>query len=61
MLNTLANHGFLPHDGKNFTKSVVMKGLQDGLSFDKALIETMFEHALVVNPEEGAEWFDLSV
>ncbi|KAK5165295.1 uncharacterized protein LTR77_009393 [Saxophila tyrrhenica] len=61
MMNTLANHGFLPHDGKNLTKPVVMKGLQDGLNFNEALIETMFEQALIANPEPNATWFDLGL
>lgn len=30
-LNSLANHGFLPHDGKGMTIPVLVKGLADGL------------------------------
>lgn len=51
MLNTLANHGFLPHDGKNFTQEVVTKGLGDGLNFAPALTEIMFNQALPANPD----------
>ncbi|KAI6912731.1 Cloroperoxidase [Hortaea werneckii] len=51
MLNTLANHGFLPHDGKNFTQEVVTKGLGDGLNFAPALTEIMFKQALPANPD----------
>ncbi|KLO13831.1 Cloroperoxidase [Schizopora paradoxa] len=29
-LNTLANHGFLPRNGRGLTASVLIKGLQDG-------------------------------
>lgn len=59
MMNTLANHGFLPHDGKNLTEEVVMKGLGDGLNFNKELTKIMFEQAVVANPEPNATWFDL--
>ncbi|KAI7267204.1 Cloroperoxidase [Hortaea werneckii] len=51
MLNTLANHGFLPHDGKNLTQEVVTKGLGDGLNFAPALTQTMFKQALPANPD----------
>lgn len=30
-LNSLANHGFLPHDGKGMTIPILVKGLKDGL------------------------------
>lgn len=59
MMNTLANHGFLPHDGKHLTRDVVHKGLSDGLNFNRQLTDTMFEQALVANPEPNATWFDL--
>ncbi|RMZ32038.1 hypothetical protein D0859_03845 [Hortaea werneckii] len=51
MLNTLANHGFLPHDGKNLTQEVVTKGLGDGLNFAPALTQIMFKQALPANPD----------
>lgn len=31
-LNSLANHGFLPHDGKGLTIPILIKGLQDGIN-----------------------------
>ncbi|CAL3970891.1 unnamed protein product [Diplocarpon coronariae] len=31
-LNSLANHGFLPHDGRGMTIPVLVKGLKDGLN-----------------------------
>lgn len=54
MINTLANHGLLPHDGKGLSKDVVVGALKEGLNFDEALSEIMFDLALVMNPEPNA-------
>ena len=37
MLNTLANHGFLPHDGKDITREVTENALFDALNINKTL------------------------
>ncbi|KAK8060813.1 hypothetical protein PG996_010743 [Apiospora saccharicola] len=34
MLNSLANHGFLPRDGRNINAQQATSALQDGLNFD---------------------------
>lgn len=59
MMNTLANHGFLHRDGLNLTEDHVIQALGDGLNFDKALAEKMFEMALPANPDPNATWFSL--
>ncbi|KAI0383421.1 Chloroperoxidase [Hypomontagnella monticulosa] len=59
MMNTLANHGLLPHDGKGLTKAVVVGALKHGLNFDEALGGVMFDQALVANPEPNATYFTL--
>ncbi|KAJ8117379.1 heme-thiolate peroxidase [Boeremia exigua] len=59
MLNTLTNHGFLPRDGRNFTKENVIKGLGDGLNFDHQLAGLMWEQAIIANPEPNATFFTL--
>ncbi|KAI5919028.1 Chloroperoxidase [Camillea tinctor] len=59
MMNTLANHGFLPHDGKGLTKEVVVKGLKDGLNFNETLGGIMFDQAIIANPEPNATFFTL--
>ncbi|KAK3937390.1 Chloroperoxidase [Diplogelasinospora grovesii] len=61
MLNTLANHGFLPHDGKNLTQEVITTGLGNGLNFDASLTVVMFNAALIANPEPNATYFDLQM
>ncbi|EHL03756.1 putative sterigmatocystin biosynthesis peroxidase stcC [Glarea lozoyensis 74030] len=47
-MNTLANHGYLPHDGKNLTKETVVAGLGNGLNFDPVLAGIMWEQAIFV-------------
>lgn len=59
MLNTLANHGFLPHDGKNITREILIDALGSALNFDPALASFRFDQAVVVNPEPNATFFTL--
>ncbi|KAL3482132.1 Chloroperoxidase [Aspergillus californicus] len=59
MLNTLANHNYLPHDGRALTRSVVVGALTSALNFNESLANTMFDNALVANPEVNATFFTL--
>ncbi|PYH94343.1 Cloroperoxidase [Aspergillus ellipticus CBS 707.79] len=59
MLNTLANHNFLPHDGRNITREKIIDGLGSALNFDSSLASLMFDMAIVVNPQSNATWFTL--
>ncbi|KAL4783568.1 Chloroperoxidase [Aspergillus varians] len=59
MMNTLANHNFLPHDGRNLTRAAIVKGLGNGLNFDPTLASLMFDMAIVANPAENATFFTL--
>ena len=59
MLNTLANHNFIPHDGKMLTEEVVVGALSDALHFDYELGLFIFEFGLQTNPEPNANWFNL--
>lgn len=59
MMNTLANHGFLPRDGKDLTEPTVVKALGDGLNFDADLAKLMFKMAIIANPEPNATFFTL--
>ncbi|KAI1770090.1 Cloroperoxidase [Hypoxylon cercidicola] len=59
MLNTLANHGFLPHDGRNLTKETTVNALASALNFNESLGELMFEMAVVANPQPNATFFTL--
>ncbi|OTA74612.1 hypothetical protein M434DRAFT_88515 [Hypoxylon sp. CO27-5] len=59
MLNTLANHGFLPHDGRNITKETTVNAMASALNFNTSLATLMFQMAVVVNPEPNATFFTL--
>ncbi|KAL2166318.1 hypothetical protein VTG60DRAFT_2950 [Thermothelomyces hinnuleus] len=59
MMNTLANHGILPRDGRGITKDVVIKAMKQGLNFDPALAVVMFDQAVIANPEPNATFFTL--
>lgn len=59
MLNTLANHGFLPHSGKVITQNRTINALQTALNIDPALSLFLFQEALTTNPTPNATTFDL--
>ncbi|KAI2464906.1 Cloroperoxidase [Annulohypoxylon bovei var. microspora] len=59
MLNTLANHGFLPRDGKNLTLEATVNGLAEGLNFNTSLATVMFHVATTANPTPNATFFTL--
>jgi hypothetical protein len=61
MLNVLANHGFLPRDGKNITKTVCRAGMLKGLNIDDAFSDLMFDPALLTNPNPDPDYFDLDM
>ncbi|PYH44730.1 peroxidase family protein [Aspergillus saccharolyticus JOP 1030-1] len=59
MMNTLANHNFLPHDGRNITRPKLIEALGAALNFTSSLSSVMFDMAIVVNPEPNATYFTL--
>ncbi|KAI9374419.1 Chloroperoxidase [Aspergillus egyptiacus] len=59
MMNTLANHNYLPHDGRNLTRPVVVEALTSALNFNASLASLMFDMAIVANPEHNATYFTL--
>lgn len=61
MMNTLANHGFLPRDGRNLTKPTVVKALNTAINFNTSLAELMFDQAIIANPEPNATYFTLDM
>ncbi|KAM3443364.1 hypothetical protein MY4824_000667 [Beauveria thailandica] len=58
-MNTLANHGYIPRDGRNITKHNAIIGLGTGLNFDADLASLMWDQAIVANPEPNATFFTL--
>ena len=59
MLNTLANHGFLPHNGKNITEEITVNALHDALNINKTLGKFLFDFAAGTNPVKNATFYDL--
>ena len=59
MLNTLANHGILPHSGKNLTLNATVQGLINGVNFSPSLGEFLFAFAMTTNPDPNATSFTL--
>ncbi|PWY91289.1 Cloroperoxidase [Aspergillus sclerotioniger CBS 115572] len=60
MLNTLANHGFLPHDGKDITEDRIVAVLNNSLNIAEDLSQFLFKEALTTNPDPNATTFSLS-
>ncbi|KAK4146695.1 Chloroperoxidase [Dichotomopilus funicola] len=60
MLNTLTNHGFLPHDGRNISREVTENALFDALNINKTLGSFLFDFAITTNPIENATTFSLN-
>ncbi|KAI0387996.1 Chloroperoxidase [Hypomontagnella monticulosa] len=59
MLNTLANHGFLPHDGKDITEDDTVKALGTALNFDEEISKLMHKFAVSTNPAANATTYNL--
>jgi hypothetical protein len=59
MLNTLANHGFLPREGRDFTLPIVKHALGTGLNISDDIAELLFNFALTTNPAANATTWGL--
>ncbi|KAF7189870.1 putative sterigmatocystin biosynthesis peroxidase stcC [Pseudocercospora fuligena] len=60
-MNTLANHQFLHHDGRNLTRENVVYALTTAINFNESLANIMFDQALPANPEPNATFFTLDM
>jgi hypothetical protein len=58
MLNTLANHKFLPHDGRNFTLDKVTTALKTALNISEEIGTMLHEFALTTNPKASTWGLD---
>jgi hypothetical protein len=54
MLNALANHHILPHDGRKISKEVVVKAIYDAINLDTHVGNVFASVALKVNPDNTA-------
>ncbi|GLI75042.1 hypothetical protein PoHVEF18_003293 [Penicillium ochrochloron] len=59
MLNALANHGLLPHDGKNITEEQTATALKLSINLNEDVAKSQFQEALATNPTLGATTFSL--
>jgi hypothetical protein len=59
MLNTLANYGLLPHDGKNITEEQTANALKLSINLNEDVAKSQFQEALATNPTPGATTFSL--
>ncbi|KAI1386677.1 Chloroperoxidase [Hypoxylon trugodes] len=60
MLNTLANHGFLPHNGKDITENDTVSALGSALNFDEEISRLMHKFAVSTNPAPNATTYSLN-
>lgn len=60
MLNTLANHGFLPHNGKDITRKQTQDALSKALNIENDLASFLFDFAITTNPKANASTFSLN-
>lgn len=59
MMNTLANHGFINHDGKNITEADILYALPHYLSMDNNTAAVLFQNAITTVPTPNATSFNL--
>jgi peroxidase family protein len=53
-LNTLANHGFLPRDGRNITLPMITRAAKDGLNVGPLVPLEGFTRSVITNPIPNA-------
>lgn len=61
MLNTLANHNYLPRDGRSISESDWTHALVNALNFDPQVAKGLFGNAILSNTSKDANEFDLYV
>ncbi|KAF1963004.1 Cloroperoxidase, partial [Byssothecium circinans] len=59
MLNTLANHEFLPHNGRAFTVDIIKTALKTALNINEDLGEHLHNQALATSPVANATTWGL--
>ena len=60
MLNTLANHGYLPHNGKDITERHTINALYNALGIEEELAIYLHQEAVTTNPAPNATTFSLN-
>jgi hypothetical protein len=60
MLNTLANHGYLPRNGKGISRAIAIEALDTALNWDASVTNPLYDFAQPVNPAPNATTIDLN-
>lgn len=61
MLNTLANHGYLPRNGLDITKEKAANACKIALNMDADVVTSLWKVGITTNPEPNATAFTLCV
>jgi len=59
MINALANHGILPHDGKGVTKEMAVKALTSAVNLGPNIATVFAVGGVASNPDHSAHSFNL--
>ncbi|KAF9875114.1 chloroperoxidase [Colletotrichum karsti] len=59
MLNSLANHGYLPRDGKSISMDNLISGLGKAINFNESLVRTLGTPAFATSTTGDANTFNL--
>lgn len=59
MLNVLANHGYLPRNGRNIDKATTRMAMKNGLNLDSDFADMMFDPGLLTSTKPSSFSFDL--
>ncbi|KAK1959702.1 Cloroperoxidase [Colletotrichum sublineola] len=59
MLNALANHGFLPFNGRGISLDITTRALNDSINVDPDLSKLLYRNAVGTNPDPDADTYDL--
>jgi len=60
MINALANHHVLPHDGKLITKTMAVDALTNSINLSSGIANVFASVAVKANPDPKAQSFDLN-
>ncbi|KAF2399119.1 Cloroperoxidase [Trichodelitschia bisporula] len=60
MINALANHSILPHNGKGITKEMAVKALGAAIHLDSNIASIFAAGGVAANPDHSAHTFDLN-
>jgi hypothetical protein len=59
-MNTLANHGYLPSNGRDITRDILADAMLEGYNIARSNAIILFSQAVRTNPQPFARTFDLN-